>query len=1324
MSNLWKHVRLRRDAVEWPFTTEIGEGAVNHRRQRLSLTLAGLWFLLAAGSVSGQTYITTVKDTKSNTPAFAAAVNLATNKVYVANSAGSNAGSVTVINGADNSIAGNIAYSGAATPVAVAVNPVTNKIYVANNGSQNVTVIDGSTDTVKTTVPVGNGPIDVAVNSQTNKVYVANLTDGTVSVIDGSTDTVTATPTVGSLPKALAVNPVTNFVYVVNSGSTTGASYVSVIDASNNVTNLNDSNASSPTAVAVNPVTNTAYVANSGSSYVTVISVVSGKPTAATASDIQLLYAQVSLAVNPVTNQIFVTCGNNDAIYIFNANTSTLSFIQPDSSNNWTAVAVDPVNNMIYATDIVPSDNPVTVVTVVSGATNQMVATVSDPNANDPNAIAINPVTNKIYVPNYNTANVTVIDGASYATTTVTDSSLTYNGYAVAVNPVTHTAYVANGGSNDVTVITGSSFTTDITVGTNPAAVAVNPVTNLVYVANFDTNDVTVIDGSAQPPAFKTTISDQNASGPNFVAVNPVTNTIYVTNSNSANVSVFNGTTYVATMTDPNAVDPYATAVNPVTNTIYVANYGDGSSPSTVSVFAGDTNTLIAAPAVGTAPEALVVNSKTNMIYVANYGNGSTDNGSVSVISGASNTVVATVADPAAVGPYAIDVNPHTNLIYVANNGANGDFPSAVTVINGATNTYYASIDDPYACEPTALAVNPASNKIYVVNTSNCVGYPYGDGFTATPVTVIDGTTNSTASLGYALIDNLSVMPSAVAVDPTAGNIYVVDSGSTEENSTTVIAEQQVTMIPISTTVTQPTGNQPSSFTQTFSFATSNNFTTLPTTAPIDNLLYRDGTWQLPWNVGANQGSGNFTGSLSVLQVGPHLLYSFASDGEEATSTSTGSGTGPLMGAITAYPYLVAAPEAGFLPGSLTFPINGTGVPIDTTSPEQTVTLTNNGSVDLTVSAVSLSDTSHYDVANDNCVALIAPGGICTINVTFTPTALGSFPATLLVTDNSGDVPGTVHQITLGGAGVQATSTTTVTPSVASAVFGESVTFTATVTPNTPLAPTGTVTFADGTTTLCSAVTLASSQATCTTAALAIATHSINASYTGNANFTVSSNSAAPLSFAVGKAATTTTIASTSPSAPILGQAITVNYTVTVNAPGAGTIPGSDSVTVTDGTGASCTATVVAGKCTLTPAVLGTDSLTATYNGDANFATSSGSTPASFTVAQTVNLTGLAATSTPDQSTSLGVSLNTPATQQLSGTLSLSFTSNAAGTAAGYMDPNTCFVNASGQCVTQLLLHPSGGGNHGHPAQQRHGPARNHRRHDHRDLDIADRRRG
>ena len=60
-------------------------------------------------------------------------------------------------------------------PYAVAVNPVTNKIYVANMNSNNVTVIDGASNTT-TTVSVGSGPQAVAVNPATNQIYVANMT--------------------------------------------------------------------------------------------------------------------------------------------------------------------------------------------------------------------------------------------------------------------------------------------------------------------------------------------------------------------------------------------------------------------------------------------------------------------------------------------------------------------------------------------------------------------------------------------------------------------------------------------------------------------------------------------------------------------------------------------------------------------------------------------------------------------------------------------------------------------------------------------------------------------------------------------------------------------------------------------------------------------------------------------------------------------------------------------------------------------------------------------------------------------------------------------
>ena len=72
-------------------------------------------------------------------------------------------------------------------------------------------------------------------------------------------------------------------------------------------------------------------------------------------------------------------------------------------------------------------------------------------------------------------------------------------------------------------------------------------------------------------------------------------------------------------------------------------------------------------------------------------------------------------------------------------------------------------------------------------------------------------------------------------------------------------------------------------------------------------------------------------------------------------------------------------------------------------------------------------------------------------------------------------------------------------------VFGQSVTFTATVTPNSGSAtPTGSVTFKDGSTTLATVPLNSSGVATFTTAALAMGTHPINAIYQANVPFVAS----------------------------------------------------------------------------------------------------------------------------------------------------------------------------------------------------------------------------
>ena len=79
--------------------------------------------------------------------------------------------------------------------------------------------IDGTTNTVVATVPVGPYPSGVAVNPTTNLIYAANQGSGDVSVIDGTTNTVVATVSLGILCYDVAVNPVTNRIYTANMGN-------------------------------------------------------------------------------------------------------------------------------------------------------------------------------------------------------------------------------------------------------------------------------------------------------------------------------------------------------------------------------------------------------------------------------------------------------------------------------------------------------------------------------------------------------------------------------------------------------------------------------------------------------------------------------------------------------------------------------------------------------------------------------------------------------------------------------------------------------------------------------------------------------------------------------------------------------------------------------------------------------------------------------------------------------------------------------------------------------------------------------------------------
>ncbi len=178
-------------------------------------------------------------------------------------------------------------------------------------------------------------------------------------------------------------------------------------------------------------------------------------------------------------------------------------------------------------------------------------------------------------------------------------------------------------------------------------------------------------------------------------------------------------------------------------------------------------------------------------------------------------------------------------------------------------------------------------------------------------------------------------------------------------------------------------------------------------------------------------------------------------------------------------------------------------------------------------------------------------------------------------------------------------TTTTITSSSNPSTFGQSVTFSATVTPKASGMPTGTVTFREGSTILGTSP-LNGGTAQFSTAALSVGHHCIRAAYSGDTSFAASTSPA--LHQLVHRATTTTMLVSSVN--PSTGE-LSVTFTATVVPQYSGTPTGT--VTFKNGTTIMGKVLLTGGRAIFTKVFKsgGTKSITASYSGNANFIPSS-----------------------------------------------------------------------------------------------------------------------
>jgi hypothetical protein len=592
-------------------------------------------------------------------------------------------------------------------------------------------------------------------------------------------------------------------------------------------------------------------------------------------------------------------------------------------------------------------------------------------------------------------------------------------------------------------------------------------------------------------------------------------------------------------------------------------NGGTVSAPVTVVIGASDSSTAL----TGTPNPQTVGGAVTLTATVSTTGTG-TPTGNVSFLDGATSLGTINLSGgTATLMTSALAPGSHT---ITASYSGDADFV-------------------PSTSAPVTEAILKAPSAVTVTSTPGTSTLGQSVRFDATVTSVAGGAVTGTVNfldggtlLGTAAVAGgvASFSTSALGVGPhTITAAYLGDASHNPASGTTTDL-----VTPNATTTALASSANPSVFGQPITLTAT---VTSTGAAPAGTVTFKDGAAALGTGPVQLDATGAATLVVSSLSVGPHTLTAsyagaptLAASTSPAVSQAVGQASTTVTLATSSSPALpgatitllavvqVTAPGAGTPTGNVTFSEGPTVL--------GTVGLQTNGLVKLNLSTLSLGThviTATY-VGDTNFTGSTSAGLTEIISKTAVSSSLVAVPT--------------------------------------SPTYGETVTFTATLVAATGGAPTGDVSFSEGTTTLGTDTLDANGVATFSTHTLVAGAHTITVAYPGDALH--AGGSSASFNLIVAKRDTATTLVS-APNPSLPGQQVTLTATVAAStdptAGGTDLVGLSGSVTFKDASTTLGTVTLAAdGTAALTGLTLGPGShtLTAVYGGADDYATSTSAT--------------------------------------------------------------------------------------------------------------------
>ena len=504
-------------------------------------------------------------------------------------------------------------------PRAIAVNATTGRIYARNDrgdsGEQgNVSVIDGATNEIIATIPVGQGGWDygeVAVDETANRVYVVNREDKTLTVIAGDTHQVLATV---ENVEAVAVGEVVGRLYVTD-GET-----IRLLDASDyrELRSASLLPSSSAIALTLNLPADRLYLARSYSPEVLDIFTAS---TLEMVTSIPLKGRIQDLAVNTVTNRLYAALDSlsgeegNEILTLDGTSGDLIASLMVGDQNQKSVLAVDETANRLYVGRTMWQEPGVI---VVNGATGQIVDQIGP--VNSVRGIALDPHTRRLYLSLYDNQ-VAVVDTERKATVALVPTAIEV--VDVAVDPHAQRLYVTDS-INQLHVFDSSNYE-ELALVPGRGPLAVDDVGHRIYVGDSDGQGIQIIDGQTNHAVG---LIPQTGKP----VVNPRTNELYIVESGI----------YIA--------DPDVQGVVGKIDSTFPQPHGFSPNPAAVD---------------------LAIDPQSNLLYgvISNGVPGSNGGSYLQVYDGVTHTSVFTDTELSVVS---IDVDPTAGRAYVTRSGFGG----------------------------------------------------------------------------------------------------------------------------------------------------------------------------------------------------------------------------------------------------------------------------------------------------------------------------------------------------------------------------------------------------------------------------------------------------------------------------------------------------------------------------------------------------------------------------------------------------------------------------------------------------------------------------